>query len=506
MSLQQCPNNYCPNNKTVIDGDCHDLDYQAGNKIVLIPKPGDPQCWCVCSCLAVNTPIATPTGTVKVQDIVQGTTTVLAAGLDLTWSEQLVNQASYATPGLTEHTIYIRFKLQNEPQARELVVTRDHPLVLYPDKQLIVADYLQLSDQLIDRDGQPAQVVDVQWGSYSGSFYEFATSLTPPDPNYANHLVLTNGIVSGDFAIQVFSDIPAGGSSHAAPVGAGGQGGTRPEVGSEAWLAANTPPAHPARASLPIAAVAGSAAGSLAAGGSRPINGHLFSPAFQIVAPDHAADFLPPWQANVLKATAPKHSIGDMYYHQLGDYVLAQFRALYPDVTFLLSWYSAEVNAHSFVTRGMKYVLLNGGLLRIDGFEYEGIALAVAHEVGHLYGTPDGSPLAVTCEGEADYYGAKIALRKLWFGELYGNFIEKSVEQLKLVYSYLTPVVGDSSSTPTAAASTTDKAGRPYPSNDCRLDTIYAAMAGQPIPQCAACAPVDWAKVPTMSAAQAVPA
>ncbi|MEP6620926.1 MAG: hypothetical protein ABJE47_16495 [bacterium] len=503
MSLQQCGNNYCPNNKSMIDGDCHDLDYQAGNKIVLIPPGTTTQCWCVCSCLAVNTPISTPDGTVKVQDIVSDQTVVLAAGLDLTWTDQVVHQASFATPGLTEHTIYIRFQIQGESAARELVVTRDHPLVLYPDKKLIVADYLQLTDMLIDRDGQSVQVLDVSWGSYAGSFYEFATSLTPPDANYTNHLVLTNGIVSGDFAIQVYSDIPAGPSGVAAVAATGGKGadvagatsGARHEVGSEEWITANT--SQPKATAVSALRASAPVAGGLAATANRSatlIHGNLFSPAALIVAPDHASDFLPPAQAKALKKYAPKHSIGDMYYHQLGDYVIGQFKCLYPDVTFVTSWYNSAVNAHSFITNGKKHVLLNGGLMRIVGFEYAGIALAIAHEVGHLYGTPDGSPLGVTCEGEADYYGAKIALRKLWFGELYGDFMFQSVAQLKLLYSYLTdPSDGEN-----------DKAGRRYPSNECRLDTIAAAMAGQPIPECAACGIVDWSATTLSTGANAM--
>jgi len=477
MSLQQCGNNYCSDNKSMIDGDCHDLDYQAGNKIVLIPPGTSTQCWCVCSCLAVDTPVSTPTGTVKVQDIVADSTVVLAAGLDLTWSEQLVHQASFATPGLTEHTLYIRYQLAGEQGSRELVVTRDHPFLLYPDKTLVVAETLQLSDQLVDRDGQPAQVVDIRWGSYSGSFYEFATSLTPPDGDYTNHLVLTNGVVSGDFAIQVFSNLP--GSSASA---------SRPEVGSDEWIARNPTHKQPSLQGVGVAPAA------VASAARRTANGHTFTPAHVVVAPAHASDFLPPSQARELKKLAPKHPIGDTYYHQLGDYVLAQFRAFYPEVNFVISWYNSTVNAHSYVLGDQKFVLLDGGLLRIEGFEYEGICLAVAHEVGHLYGTPDGSPNGLTCEGEADYYGAKVALRKLWFGELYGDFMFKALAQLELLYSYLPQPAPD-----------VDKAGRAYPSDACRLDTIRAAMAGQPIPDCAACGSVDWTKVTMPAQGVAVP-
>lgn len=47
-------------------------------------------------------------------------------------------------------------------------------------------------------------------------------------------------------------------------------------------------------------------------------------------------------------------------------------------------------------------MLLVGGLCRIVGFDFEGICLAIATELGHLYGEGSDGPSGVTCEGEAD--------------------------------------------------------------------------------------------------------
>src|SRR4051812_47993995 len=113
MALVYC-GDYCSTNKSDIDGDCHDLDYQAGNSIVLQPDgTKKSRCYCICSCLAVNTPVATPDGSVKVQDIIPQQTVVMAAGRDLKFEPTLVQQASFATPGVTEHTIYIRYLVED---------------------------------------------------------------------------------------------------------------------------------------------------------------------------------------------------------------------------------------------------------------------------------------------------------------------------------------------------------------------------------------------------------
>jgi hypothetical protein len=485
MALQYC-GQYCSDNKNEIDGDCHDLDYQAGNDIVLQPDGTKAsRCYCVCSCLAVDTPIATPDGTIKVQDVKPRQTTVLAAGKDLTWAPTLVTQASFATPGVTEHTIYLKYQLAGENETRELVVTRDHPFILH-DGTLIVADWLQVADQLTDRDGQPAQVVEVGWGSYDGNFYEFATVMEPPPADLAGHLVLTNGVVSGDFAVQVFCHIEksAGRTSVA----------ERPSVGSEEWVQAHNDESHP-EAELRTAAVAGQ---SPELAEERAVGAGTFSPAAlrQVEVPDHAAAFLPAAQARRLQKVGAKRPVSDTYYHQMIEFILSTMRPLYPEITFLCDWYSEEVNSHSWVDDGQQFVLVKGGLVRMEALEMEGLYLAVGHEVGHLTGAPDGSDSGVTCEGEADYFGSKIVLRKVWFGTYYLDNMEKAIDQVKALWAQLrTP--HDEGAGPDEVQ--VDRSGNTYPPIPCRLDTFTAAMALAKKPECAACAtaPLEPLQPPT---------
>lgn len=467
MTLELCPNNYCGNNKNLIDGDCHDLDYQAGNKIV-IQKDGMPRCYCVCSCLAVDTPIAIPGGAIKVQDIVANQTKVLAAGRDMKFSEYLVTQASQSAPGVTEHTIYLHYKLADGSE-QELVVSRDHVLLLSTG-ELVRADRLAISDQLVDQNANPVQLLEILWGSYDGIFYEFATKMEPPDENLTGHLVLTNGVVSGDFAVQAFVNLSS--STHVATPPRSAALRVAPEtraiVGSPEWREANT------------SANARTEAAPKTVKSGQFVQAHLK----KVTVPANASAFLPPRQARFLQFHAPKRDYNDPYYEQMGQYLEKFFSNWYPDVVYQLDWYSDEVNAHSWVASdGTKNVLLVGGLLRIVGFDYEGIALAVAHELGHLYGEPDGSKSGVTCEGEADYWGSKIVLRKVWFGEFYLDYTTKAIEQLKTLYGYLR--LGAAADRPPAEEN--DLNGRRYPSNACRISTFKAGMALDPKPACAAC-------------------
>jgi hypothetical protein len=472
MALEYC-GDYCGTNKNQIDGDCHELDYQAGNSIVLQLAGRASRCYCKCSCLAVDTPIATPTGDVKVQDVVPQQTVVLAAGKDLNFRPVMVTQASQATPGVTEHTIYVKYLVAGAE--RELVVTRDHPFLLH-DGTLVVADWLQMSDQLTDRDGQPAQVIEVGWGSYSGNFFEFATVMEPPSENLDGHLVLTNDVVSGDFAVQVFCEIQRSeGSGDTVP--------GRPSVGSEEWVQAHADASHP-HADLRAAAAQVDAP---VVAEERVLGPGTFSPANlrKVQVPAHASSFLPQKQADRLRRVGKKRPVSDPYYHQLTEYILDTIRPIYPDVTFMIDWYSEDVNAHSWVDGGQQNVLVSGGLARMQALELEGLFLAVAHEVGHLVGAPDGSPSGVTCEGEADYFGSKIVLRKAWFGEYYLDNMDKALVQLKALFRQL--------KTPHAEGAgpdeeLTDKAGNAYPPIPCRFETFNAAMSLARKPECAACA------------------
>jgi hypothetical protein len=470
MTLQLCPNNWCGNNKVLIDGDCHDLDIPAGNKIVILPRDGNPQCYCVCSCLAVDTPIATPTGTIKVQDVVADETTVLAAGRDLQFRPYLVSQASHSAPGVTEHTIYLHYQLADGSK-RELVVSRDHVFLL-KTSELTRADRLSPKDQLVDRDGQPAQIVEVLWGSYDGIFYEFATKMEPPDPNLTGHLVLTNGVVSGDFAVQAFVNLSSPTHVAVAPaVSALGLADLtqRPVIGSREWRAAH----------------GGHARAAAAAPAAKQVNSATFTPAprKKIVVPAHASSFLPPLQAAFLEEFAPPRDYNDPYYEQMGEYIEKFFSCWYPDVNYQFDWYSDEVNSHSWVSKGEKNLLLVGGLCRIVGFDFEGICLAVAHELGHLYGNEINPKSGVTCEGEADYWGAKIILRKVWFGEYYGDNFMKAMSQVNTLFGYLS-LAGKGERPP---AIEKDKHGNDYPPIPCRLETFRAAAGLDLKPSCADC-------------------
>ena len=460
MAVQYCDEtypNFCESQKSSIDSACHDLNKSAGKWIMYTPFPPGPQCYCICSCMAAGTPVATEDGEIEVEKIAKGSTEVLAAGLSLQFQPTVVQNVSRAAPGPTDNTVKLRYRVHGEE--RLLVVTMDHPFIVrnrVGEMSVVGAGALQLDDELVDKQGGPAQVLKLEWGRYDGGFWEFATTMNQPDAQLTGHLVLTGGVVTGDFAVSTFVTFPSElGSMTCAP--------DRPTVGSPDWYTRN---------------------GESPGDEPEEVNGAWFRPAaaHRIEVPAHASSFLPAYQSGLLESpTVPKQPATNQYLLEECEWLINKvFRPLYPKVTYLFNWYSDEPNAHSWTDlrdSEKKYVYLSGGLARIDGFEYEGMAFALAHEIGHLYGKPKG-PNNVTCEGKADWYAGSLVMRNLWFGGYYFEYTGRAHEQLKRLYAYM---AGRPEAKP--------QGGGDYPSDACRLDTIEAAMRSPNCPGCAQCPP-----------------
>ena len=444
--------NFCESQKSEIDIACHDLGKQAGKEIMY--QVDHKTCYCICSCVGAGTEITLGDGgEVPVEQVVPGQTQALAAGLDLNFHPAVLEIVSAAAPGHTDNTIFLSFTLAGT--ARGLVLTMDHPVLVQGqagDRKLVAAGALQPDDRLVDQHGTTLPIDSIRWGSYDSGFYEVATNLDQPDGNYTGHLILTGGIVTGDFAITTWVNLPLGLYQDAEPEP------ERPIVGSPEWRDRHD--YTPAEEQVTV-------------------NGAVFTPAelHRIEVPAHASPFLPSSQAAELEdPKVPKRKVSDQYYLEECEWLIDKvFRPLYPDVSFLFDWYSDTVNSFSWAAGKQKFVYLSGGLARVEGFDYEGTALALAHEIGHLYGTPVRN--GVTCEGEADWYGASIVMRKLWFGEYYFEYAQKAIDQLQQLYAYL--AVQDEE--------LVDLVGDPYPSNACRLETLEAALQSPKIPECAKC-------------------
>lgn len=229
QAVGYCGNDFCGGQKSSIDSTCHDLGKSAGKEI-MYQRPGG-TCYCICSCVGDGTAVTLADGgTIPIQNIEQGKTRIRAAGVDLKFKDYVVNQVSFAPAAKTLNTIHVKYTLK-DGKSGQLVCTQSHPFVLYGSRKVCGAASLTLDDKLMDNEGNPVAIDRLDWGEYEGKFWEIATTMTAPDQSLDGHLILTNGIVSGDFAVETFVNYPIGDA--AAPFEIRREGAI---VGSPAWL------------------------------------------------------------------------------------------------------------------------------------------------------------------------------------------------------------------------------------------------------------------------------
>jgi hypothetical protein len=157
-------------------------------------------CICYCTCLALGTPVAIAQGEFKaIQDFKVGDK-VLTTGINLQWVEKEVVFSDGTTGSSVQpYTIFIEYG------DTSLIVTADH-LFLMPDGKLKRADRLTINDNLIAYNGDKLRIKSVSMGTYYGGFHHIATSKEDPKGNLDGHLLNTNGIISADYAVQLYQN------------------------------------------------------------------------------------------------------------------------------------------------------------------------------------------------------------------------------------------------------------------------------------------------------------
>jgi hypothetical protein len=392
---------------------------------------------------------------------------IMASGTDLAWVPRpVVFSAGTTGASRQKNTVLVRY------ENTAIAVTHDHLFLLAgDDRELKRADRLTTEDRLVSPEGNPVEIRGVHIGEYLAGFHHVAATNTDPiGEGLDGHLLNTNGVVSADYAVQVtaLSQSISGfraERNEAAPV-----------VGSEEYIARfgreclqtpELPAGFDDTQSITIARVNAIDA-DLASG--------TFIPAevTMVRVPDDACSFLPPDVAEAKRA-APKRSFSDATSRELAENLIAHHRAFYPDVTYHLDWASTEVNAFAWVENGVRHVDLKGGLVRDLDLEVEGVALVLAHELAHHYGGPPTGGSGLSCEGQADYRGVSVVMRKVWFHEHYFLMADPGIAQMAAFFGV--------PNSPTAPGGS---AGCAHPAEACRIATYHAAVNFTGKPTCAA--------------------
>lgn len=147
---------------------------------------------------AFNTPVVTLRGSVAIQNMAVGSKFIGAEFKDgqVIQSEKTVMYSSGTGPYLNIQMM--RIELGNE---KILIVNPDHVFVL-SNKKLILAEQLNITDELLGADGSPVKILSVSMGLMKSGQHHIAASTNFQEEDL--DFVISQGVLSGDFMVQIF--------------------------------------------------------------------------------------------------------------------------------------------------------------------------------------------------------------------------------------------------------------------------------------------------------------
>lgn len=447
-------------------------------------------CYCCCGCFASDTPVAyafdpsTGLQNKAIREYVVGDPVYVADDTSLTkWSTRTVQFSSGTGEGGMNTLLKIDFQAEGGPVGT--LYSNRGQIFLMPDGKLKRAALLVPGrDSLVLFDGTPAMVQGLTVGRYKKGVHHIATSMEPAR-SVGGHLIVADGVVSGDFALQVAN------LEEMAPDMLVEGHADLPEVGTPAYARAY--------ADLMVDDFAARVAGDAGAAAEEEDDDRgsgdwrVFEPygaRGPVSIPAHAQHFVTEVQARDILANAPAYPPLSNVGPPTVSYLFKVFAGFYPEVTFYLDLDNPIPNAYSFIEYGKPFVVVTGQLARTKALHFEGMAVVIAHELGHLYGGEPEDKHGYSCTGMADYAAVAAIIPYVWLGAFSKPIVGPGITQVKELFSYIAEQ---------------HRHGKPgntcnYISIECRERALEAGASNVvPLPECAG-GPPD----PTLSVVGAV--
>jgi len=470
MATPTCSAQHCSLNSTQINETCKKEGWQVNHLVLVCDRDTGYCCNCTCSCLAFDTPVSVSATQTKAIQTLALQDPVLA--FDPTGASQQRSVAfSDGTSSISvqPEMAYVSFKIGADE--RTVTVTMNHTFLLADTRKLIQAQMLSVGTGLLLADGTTAAVTRLEIKSYTGGVWNIATSIGKPI-DLDGHLIDTDGILSGDFAVQTFYDDLVKQGLATAP-------GVYPAVttrGHDQAADANAAVTLAARPRHDFAQFLATATGAHqvirqpnAQGGAVTLHG------------DHSATLAVPPAALkggfLTEVQADELRIGGLHPvtrnpQRAGDclWLMKLFHAYFPDIHFVFDASAREANGYAFYLGTTKYVLVQGGLVRAVPLEWQGLSLVLGYLISRFPNQAQ-QPAGFVCKPEADYY-APAPLQTV-FNRLYPDVIFDAISQVEATFK-LIPSRADH---PAAGC---------HPTNlDCRITTYQQAIGFNPLPMCA---------------------
>lgn len=460
--MPECAGTVCQAKSEKIGRMCHS-DGFSGN-IIYLELPDGTECYCKCSCMAGNTLIAISQETWKPISEISIGDDVLTLSANGNWTATPVEFSDGTRPAGSKIPFVVYIKLEN---GTALIVTPEHPFLL-PDKSFRTANRLTLSDQLADEQLNPVKIESLGYGHYDGAIRHISTISETDNPNpFWGHLINTAGVISGDFVIQLhLQQIQSNEAEN-------------PRIGSIEYLNLHGDVQQKFLLYFDTLLEEASKHGQNLVGelGIDP----LFVPYRKMVAPVEFAGFLPPEME--IAAPGTLRALDDTVPLEIAESLAHLFMKSYPGITIDIDWPNNTVNAIAWRNGDQRRVTIYGGLIRNIYIKAEGVALVLAHEIGHhLGGEPRYPNLSwASCEGQADYWGALICMREVWWADEALAKTKLGAQQLYNLFAYGVVAGNESSLWERIRMLGTCT----HPPADCRYQTYLAALRADDKPSCA---------------------
>lgn len=468
MSTPMCSAQHCGSVSQQINDTCKANEWPV-NHLVLVCDSTGYCCNCTCSCLAFDTPVAVSAGQTKAIQTFKLEDPVLAYDPSGAAQQRSVafSDGTNAT-SVQPEMAYVSFKTGTEE--RTVTVTLNHTFLLAATRKLIQAQMLNAGMELLLADGATTSVTKLEIKSYTGGVWNIATAIGKP-ANLDGHLIDTDGILSGDFAVQTYYDdlVKEG---YATPIG------VYPAVtsrGHDLAQEARTRKSVAARPRQTIQQFMRAATGphqairrSGGAGGVTLQGDHGFTLELPQVSINEG--FLTETQALELEAGGLHPVSRDPQRAGYCLWLLKMFHAFYPDIEFIFDSSSREANGYALVLGGSKYIVIQGGLVRAVPLEWAGLALVLGYLVSRFSKDTQGADFLV-CKPQADYLAPSVL--QTVFNPLYPEVIFDAINQVEETFK-LIPSKADA---PVVGCHPTDL--------ECRVATYRRAIGFNPLPTCA---------------------
>ncbi|WP_175917249.1 Ig-like domain-containing protein [Burkholderia pyrrocinia] len=469
MGTPVCSAQHCSQVSQYVNDTCKQEGWPV-SKPVLVCDASGKCCECKCSCLAFDTPVAVSATQTKSIQTLKLQDPVLA--FDPTGASQ---QRSVAfSDGTTATSVqpemaYVTVKIGTDEHT--VTVTLNHTFLHADTRKLIQAQMLSVGTGLLLADGTTTAVTKLEIKSYTGGVWNIATSIGKPD-NLDGHLIDTDGILSGDFAVQIFYDDLVKQGLATAP-------GVYPAVTTRGHDQAADAQASVTLAARPrhdFAQFLSTVTGAHqvirqpnAQGGAVTLHGD-HSATLEIPAAARTGGYLTEIQADELRiggldpVTRNPQRAGDCLW------LMKLFNAFFPDIHFVYDASAREANGYAFYLGATKYILVQGGLVRAAPLEWQGLSLILGYLVSRFRDQPQ-QPNGLLCKPEADYY-APAPLQTI-FNHLYPDVIFDAISQVEATFK-LIPTKADQPATGCHASNL-----------GCRITTYRQAIGFHPLPVCA---------------------